>query len=165
MCKMKLKSIENKKGQGWGIDLIIAVSIFSVALIAFYVYSLNMPSEAKENIEILSYEGKILTNTILSENNQLGILSDNKINETKLQNFYNLTKNNYQNTKKSFNLNYDYYFFLDESMDIGGNQIDGIGKPEITRNSGYEDAKNLIKITRYTIYKNKPMTAYFYIFK
>ena len=36
-----MKKIISKKGQGWGMDLIIAVSIFTMGLVAFYVYSLN----------------------------------------------------------------------------------------------------------------------------
>jgi len=63
---MKEKNKKTKKAQGWGMDLIIGVTIFTFGLVAFYMYSLNSPGEAKEKIESLSYEGKILTNTILS---------------------------------------------------------------------------------------------------
>ncbi|MDD5192455.1 MAG: hypothetical protein PHH54_01405 [Candidatus Nanoarchaeia archaeon] len=166
----------NKKSQGWGMDLIIAIGIFTMGLVAFYIYSINTPGESKENIETSSYEGKILANIILSEGSpenwnttdvaKIGILSDDKINETKLKNFYSLaTGAGYDDTKHKFEISYDYYFFLNENMTIEGTEIDGIGKPLVTRNNGYDDAKNLIKITRYTIYKNKPMTAYFYIWE
>ena len=101
----KINIIPNsKRSQGWGMDLIIAVTIFTFGLVAFYIYSLNSPGEAKEKIEILSYEGKILANTILSEGSptdwdtehvdKIGILSDNKINETKLKYFYESEKDN-----------------------------------------------------------------------
>ena len=170
--------MKSKTAQGWGMDLIIAVSIFAVGLVAFYIYSLNSPGEAKENLEALSYDGRILANTILSEGSptgwdktsvaKIGILTNSKINETKLQYFYELTNTSagYNNTKQKFGINYDYYFYLNESMNINGiGEVDGIGKPLVTRNSGYEDAKNLVKVTRYTVYKNKPMTAYFYIWE
>lgn len=171
--------MKSKTAQGWGMDLIIAVSIFTIGLVAFYIYSLNSPGEAKENLESLSYDGRILANTILSEGSptgwdktsvaKIGILTNNKINETKLQYFYELTNTSagYNNTKQKFDINYDYYFYLNESMDISGapGLVDGIGKPGVDRNNGYEDVKNLVKITRYTIYKNKPMTAYFYIWE
>ena len=165
------------KAQGWGMDLIIAVTIFTFGLVAFYMYSLNSPGEAKEKIESLSYDGKILTNTILSDGApeswntenvvKIGILSDNKINETKLQYFYNLTRtgSDYSETKRLFDITYDYYFFLNENMTTIGINVDGIGKPGVSHNTGFDDAKNLVKITRYVIYENKPMTAYFYIWE
>jgi hypothetical protein len=168
--------MKSKTAQGWGMDLIIAVSIFTMGLVAFYIYSLNSPGEAKENLETLSYEGRILANTILSEGSpanwdaenyfKIGILTNNKINETKLQYFHELTDSDadYNDTKQKFDMSYEYYFYLSDIMDIDGG-IDGIGKPGVDRNSGYENAKNLVKVTRYTIYKNKPMTAYFYIWE
>jgi len=157
-------------------DLIIAVSIFTLGLVAFYIYSLNSPGEAKENLETLSYDGRILANTILSEGSpadwntenyfKIGILSDNKINETKLQYFYELARDNYTETKSKFDINYDYYFYLNDYMDIdGAPPVRGIGKPDFNLEDIPENIKNLVKVTRYTIYKNKPMTAYFYIWE
>jgi len=171
---------KSKRSQGWGMDLIIAVTIFTFGLVAFYVYSLNSPGEAKEKIETLFYDGKILANTILSEgspadwsiNNvaEIGILSNNKVNETKLKFFYELTRTetDYEKTKALFDTSYEYYFYLNEEIDINGDgslMIDGIGKPGVSRNSGFDNAKNLVKITRYVIYENKPMAAYFYIWE
>ena len=46
-----------------------------------------------------------------------------------------------------------------------GVDVDGIGKPGVSRNTGFDDAKNLVKITRYTIYRDKPMIAYLYIWE
>lgn len=172
-----MKKVISKKAQGWGMDLIIAVTIFTIGLVVFYIYSLNSPGEAKENIETLFYDGKILANTILSEGSptnwdktnvaEIGILTNNKINETKLQYFYNLTKTeeSYKKTKNLFNIKYDYYFFLNDNMTTIEANVDGIGKPGVTRTSEYNNAKNLVKVTRYTIYENKPMTAYFYIWE
>jgi hypothetical protein len=161
--------MKNKKAQSWGMDLMIGVSIFTLGLVAFYIYSLNSPGEAKENLETLSYEGKILANTILSEGSptgwnktsvvKIGILSDDKINETKLQYFYELTEEDYNKTRSKFDTTYDYYFYLNENMIIDEEPVAGIGKPD------FANAKNLVKITRYTIYRNKPTTAYVYIWE
>jgi len=175
-----MRKIKNKKAQGWGMDLIIAVTIFTFGLIAFFIYSLNSPGEAKEKIEALSYDGRILANIILSEGSpegwnvdeviKIGILSDNKINETKLKYFYELTKEeeNYEETKELFDITYDYYFYLNELIDINGDaslMLDGIGKPDFDKEAISTEIKNLVKITRYTIYQNKPMTIYFYIWE
>jgi len=166
---VKLKLIHrNKKSQAWGIDLIIAFTIFSIGIVFFYFYALNNPNEAKENIETLSYEGKVVAASILSEGHptdwnsdnviKIGILNNNKINEAKLEMFYNLAETDYAGTKIIFNTRYDYYFFLDEPMIINAQQVEGIGLPP-------SEPKNLIKITRFTIYQNKSVTVYLYIWE
>ena len=133
--------LKSKKAQGWGIDLMIAVVIFSIGLTVFFIYSLNSPGEGKENIELLFYDGEIIANTLLSpgypkgwdEENviNIGITTNGKINETKLERFYNLAEDNYEKTKLLFNTKYDYYFFISESIIINGGSIEGIGKPGI----------------------------------
>ena len=159
---------KNKSAQAWGMDLIIGFTIFSLGITSFYLYSLNTPSEAKEAIESLSYDGKIISDNILSNGYpddwndtnviSIGILSDNKINNTKLREFYDLADSEYDRTKRLFNTVYDYWFFLNENMTTINADVDGIGlKPS--------NPKNLIKITRFTVYEDKPMSAYLYVFE
>lgn len=165
--------MENKKAQGWGMDLMIALSIFLLGIVVFYIYSLNNPNEAKENIENLFYDGESLTNLLLSEGYpnawnssnvaKIGILSGDKINDTKLERFYDLSQTEYEKTKALFNTRYDYYFFLDEDMIINSASVEGIGKPGVTKTT--INAKNLIKVTRIIVYKNKPISAYLYIWE
>jgi len=172
----KLYLIPNgKNGQAWGMDLMVAVTIFTFALLSFYLYSLNTPAGIEETIESLSYDGRGITNNLLSEgspenwdeNNvlEIGILRDGKINDTKLENFYNWVNSpgGYDETKRVFNTNFDYYFFLDENMTINSVEIDGVGKPGVTRDNAMNNAANLIKISRVTVYQNKPMGAKLYI--
>jgi hypothetical protein len=170
--------INNKMGQAWGIDMIVAFMIFLIGILIFFVYSVNYSGEAKESLDSLSHDGEIVLNNILSEgypanwdpaNNskypiKIGILSENKINETKLERFYDLAKTdtNYSETKRIFNINYDYYFFMRENMTIGLDRVTGIGKPGVT-NLNNIDSSNLIKLTRFTVYKEKPTTVYLYI--
>jgi hypothetical protein len=169
----RIRMLNSKRSQGWGMDLMIALSIFLVGMVIFYIYSLNNPNEAKENIENLFYDGESLTNVLLSEGYPnawnstnvvgMGILSNDKINETKLERFYDLSQTEYERTKILFNTKYDYYFFLDEDMIINSIPVEGIGKPGTTKIN--IDAINLIKVTRVTIYKNKPINAYLYIWE
>ena len=102
MERLKLiPKMKNKKSQAWGIDLMIAMVIFSVGLVSFYFYSLNSGEEANGITDQLFYDGNIIANDILSEGYPLnwgtedvvkiGIISDNRINETKLNNFYLLS--------------------------------------------------------------------------
>ncbi len=161
----------NKRGQAWGIDLIIAFIIFLMGILIFFVYSVNYSEESKENLYSLSHDGDIIFNSILSEGYpmdwnstnviRIGILTNGRINETKLERFYNFSVNNYAKTKNKFNTPYDYYFNMSSKIMISTSVIEGIGKPGINLNN--LNSSNLIKITKFTIYKEKPVTAYLYV--
>ena len=83
-----------KRGQVWSIDIIIAFTIFLIAIIVFFVYSVNYSGEAGETFEQISYDGEIILKSIFSEGHpqdwnssnvvNIGIMSKNKINEKKL---------------------------------------------------------------------------------
>lgn len=158
--------LKNSKAQAWGMDLIVAITLFSIALVAFFFYSLNQPTEARDKIEEMMYEGKIIANTLLSEGYppawnsgnvvRIGILTNNKIDETKLEEFYDLNATDYEKTKNLFDTRYEYWFFLNKTMTINGAAVEGLGNYP-------SNPKNLIKITRFTIYKETPITAYLYI--
>jgi hypothetical protein len=144
----------------------LASTIFIFGIVMFYLYALNDPEEGKENLEGLFYDGKIIAESLLSEGYPkdwnsadvvtTGILSDNKINETKLERFYNLANSDYAKTRNRFNTQFDYYFFLSENMTINSVEVEGIG-------SNPPNPQNLVKITRFTVYKNRPVTAYIYV--
>lgn len=164
------KMTKNKKAQAWGIDLMIAMAIFVFGILMFFFYTANQPGETKEIYESLFYDGSIVADSILSEGHPknwqqdsvvtIGILNDNKINETKLERFYELSVADYSKTKILFNTKYNYYVFLSEPMTIDSEEIEGIGlNPEA------QETDNLVKITRFTVYKNKPVTMTIYIFE
>ena len=71
------------------------------------------------------------------------------------------TRNNYSESKQKFNTIYEYYFYLDVPMNLTTIEIQGIGKPGI--NISNISATDIIQITRFTIYKNKPVTAHLYV--
>jgi hypothetical protein len=162
--------MKTKKAQAWGIDLTIAVIIFTVGLVFFYFHSLNQPGQGEQIVKSLTDDGKIIITSILSEGRpenwfpgdvvKIGILTDNKIDETKLNRFHILasTPAGYAHTRNLFNTKYDYYFFLDKNMTIIGGSIEGIGEKPVS----YD---NLVKITRLTIYEDKPITAYLYMWE
>jgi hypothetical protein len=162
-----------QKAQIWGIDLIVGVIIFSIGILIFFIYSVNQTSESKENLEELSYDGEIILDSLLSEGYpdnwdsmnviKIGILNNEKINETKLMKFYNLTKTDYPKTKSIFGSRYDYYFFMNENITINSEEVSGIGKPWFDLNN--ITSVNLIKITRFTVYREKPATVYLYVWE
>ena len=151
----------NKKAQAWGFDLMIASVIFTGAIVTFFIFSLNTPSESNEIILSLERQGDLVANSLLSEgyppnwNSQdvavIGLLTDNKINESKLSSFYDLSISNYQKTKSLFGISSNYLINLSEPIEINYNVIAGIGETP-------ENPENLLKISRITIYKNKPVT-------
>ncbi len=155
-----------KKAQAWGIDLSVAFMIFTFGIIIFFVYAVNSSNDAGETLDTLMYEGNVIADSVLSEGSPknwdasnvitLGILSENKINNTKLENFYYLSLSDYDKTKSLFNTRFDYYFYLSQNITINGSEVEGIGMSPLNE-------KNLVKVTRFTIYENIPSTAYFYI--
>ncbi|MBR9706507.1 hypothetical protein GOV14_05710 [Candidatus Pacearchaeota archaeon] len=180
--------MKNKKAQTWGIDLMVAVTLFTFGIMLFFIYTLNSPGDTKEKFEYLYHNGKLVMDSLMSEgyptnwetlvplatadhNNimKIGILnSSNKIDDKKLQAFWDLSDNsdgngNYTFTKKVFNTRYEYRFFLEEDMNLDGDNNPATN-PVIGKDV-YSNAKNLVKITRFTIYKNKPITAYLYIWE
>jgi len=164
----------NKRSQAWGIDLIFGIMIFSVGIMIFFIYSVNQSGETKESLVNLGHDGDNILSNLLSDGYptdwnssnviEIGILSNNKINETKLERFYNFTINNYAQTRSIFKTRYNYYLSFD-NMTINSIVIDGIGKPGVNRTNLNINATNLIKITRLSIYKDKPATIYLYVWE
>lgn len=160
---------KSKKAQTWGIDLTIAMTIFSIAIVTFFLYSINFAGYETTEFKQMNYEAEIIVNSILSPGSPEnwttenvivpGILTNEKINKTKFENFQELTntQERYQLIKQKLNTNYDFYFFLKDD------ELNGAGKPEIDPHS--ITSSNLIKITRFTIYENKPQTVYLYLWK
>lgn len=167
-----MKSI-NKRAQFWGTDLTVAFIIFALGIVTFYLYSFNYSNEAEDTLQILQSEGDIISEILLSTGSpenwdtsnviQIGLTTNGKINQTKLEYFYELTSNNYENAKQELNTKYNFYFFVDEQFEVNSNYIDGIGEPNTNRT--HINGNNIIKTTRFTIYKNKPTTATLYIFE
>lgn len=150
-----------------------AIALFLVGIMIFFIYTLNQPSQAQETLALLTYDGNTIADNLLSvgypENwiptnvVTIGITTKNKINQTKIENLYQMIyiQNNYTKTKNLFSTKYDYYFFFDQNITTSAGQIEGIGKPGTTKNNIV--AKDLTKITRYTIYQNKTTPLYLYI--
>ncbi len=163
------------RGQIWSLDLMAGLALFLVGIMIFFIYSINQPSQAKETLDILSYDGNIIADNLLSQGYPsdwnsgnaitIGLTTLNKINQTKLENLYQMIylENDYVKTKNLFNTEYDYYLFLDQNMTVSTGSLEGIGKPGTTKYN--VDARDLIKITRYTVYQNKTTPLYIYIWQ
>ena len=162
--KRMVQFISTKKGQIWGMDLMIAITIFLVGLMGAYVYAINYSSEAGEILDEFFYEGSVSSSLFLSEGSPinwtrdnfdtLGITSNNRINQTKLDDFFQL---NYPEMKRGLRAQHDFYINFTGIKALGEN-VEGFGKKPI-------NTKNLVKIERFTIYENKPIKINFYIWE
>ena len=95
----KYTLIQNKRAQAWGFDLIIAIIIFSIGIVALYLYAINFSNEVDENLNALLYEGNLVSSNLLSQGspanwssydlssldfmNMPGLLENNKIQQNK----------------------------------------------------------------------------------
>lgn len=146
-------SIKSKKGQGWSLDVVVAGVIFLAGIIILYFYAINYTSQTQKNLEDLFYEGNVATEFVLS-NGDFGILSNNKINQTKLDEF----NNSYAARKQFVGVTRDFYFVFD-GMKINGVAANYAGKMNST------NTESLIQITRVTIYENKPVKFQLYVWE
>lgn len=138
-----------KKAQAWGFDLIIAAVIFLVGVIFLYLYTINYPSGEEETLQNLQQEGELVADSLLSEGSpvywntsnvvRIGLLTDSKINQTKLDRFNAIP---YAQAKSLFRTRNEYYIQIEETL-IG---------PEP------ETPENLVKITRVVVYNNNITT-------
>jgi len=138
--------LKSKRSQAWSLDLIIAGFIFLVAIMTLYLYAINYSSQSQENLNELYSEGQVASELILSEND-FGILSDKRVNQTKLDE-YNYTSN-YSGKRDVLGVTHDFYFSIDGS---------NFGRLNSTQIS------DLIQITRITIYQDKPTKFEIYIY-
>jgi hypothetical protein len=158
--------MKSKKAQAWGFDLTMAVIIFLSGMVVFFLYVLNFPSEQEEIFNVLSYEGKLVGDSLLSEGFPdnwdensvfvIGVLSGGQVNETKFKNFYDLVSTDYLRSKRLFNIRNDYYVFFEEPIAIDGVNIEGVGVIPGSQ-------KNLVRITRVVVHDNKIKDLHIYV--
>lgn len=143
-----VKSIlTRKQAQGWGFDLIAAIIIFLSGVIVLYVYAINYTSQSQDDLQSTIYEANLVSELILSETN-LGILTDGKVNNTKLADF----NASYDSRKASFGLKKDFYVVMQELPGY-------IGRMNTTQ------TQSLIEVERVTIYNNTIVKLLVYVWE
>lgn len=147
--------MENKKAQAWGFDLVVGLIIFLVGILAFYIYTANLPSQGEEMLQELQQEGEVVADSLMTEGSpvdwtpsrveRIGLLSDDRINQTKLDNFRSLAGSSYGSTRSMFRITNHYFVYL------GGDVAGGIG-------ANPTGATNLVKVTRVVVYNQSVKT-------
>src|SRR3989344_4250444 len=140
----------NKGGQAWGFDLIIAIAIFIFGIIVFFLYSANYPKGEQEKVDNLLYEANSIAEDLMSDGNpqnwtistvsKVGLLTANVINQSKLDQFYQLSQADYPLTRALFSTKYHYFINASSPLQVLGSSIAGIGLQPL-------NAKNSIKVS------------------
>ena len=156
-----IKRMITKAGQAWGIDLMIAAAVVMAGMTLIYLYSYQLASRGERQLDTMNAVSERLASTLLSagapENwnrdtvTSIGILTDSTINQTKLEEWHALTLADYNATKRIFRTNYEYFVNFTQPIIIDSNQVQGIGRAPT-------ETKNLIKISRFSVYRNNPVT-------
>ena len=165
--------MENKNGQVWGFDLMIGITIFMLGILIFFLYTLNTSPESEDKINSLTYDGNFIADSLLSDGYpanwdssnviRIGLTTDNRINQTKLDEFYSFTTINYEKTKNILNTRYDYYITFSDDIKVYEGTPSEQTIPYIGKIS--PNPSDLVKVSRVTIYKNKPITLYIYLWQ
>jgi hypothetical protein len=172
-CIERLKS--NKKAQSWYLDLFFGILLFSIALVFLFQASYNLKSNHDQISEVMKVQSDLIMKMILSDgipenwtndanSLQPGILSNGRINETKLMNFND--ESFYNSSLLKFRTRFHYHFHFTNGTDIIKiNNIKYFGKQGINETNLYltQDPLNILKINRFTIYNSSIIKMVMYI--
>ena len=84
---------------------------------------------------------------------EIGIVSNGEINQTKLEDFY---YKNYDSKKNQLGIKDNFYFNF-SGMSVDGSSIEYVGKKD--------SSEDLVQVTRFTIYSKKPIKFYVYVWR
>ena len=153
----KQTSICKKKGQIWYSDFIVAVLIFSLALMLYYTHIANVSTVEDAVIDEFVADGKSISSALISGGSpinwtaataiRVGITdNDYRINQTKLDEFYAM---DFATAHRLFGTRFNHYIFFENST---GGRLTITGGDAI----GTEptDYGKLIQITRLLIYQS-----------
>ena len=170
-----------KKAQIWGFDMMMASIILVFGIFVFYFYALNYSGDSSDKIDSLFYDAEIVSEKILSEGyppywnstNVIvpGILTDGRIDQTKLELFYNMTETSiggdFDEMRMLLNTKYNFWFTISgtENFEIRQATGDPIDIEGIGREYSSEDVANLVKYSRVVIYHNRTKSIDFYMWE
>ena len=141
---------KTRRGQVWGLDLVIGCIIFMVGIIVLYFYAINYFSQSDDTLERLFYEGNLASDLILSEDD-FGILIDGKINQSKLDQY----STNYSAKKELLGVTRDFYFSLSGQW----------GSSPYYGRANTTPIENRVQVVRVAIHNNKPSKFLLYTYE
>ncbi|MFP4424264.1 MAG: hypothetical protein ACLFP2_03440 [Candidatus Woesearchaeota archaeon] len=163
-----------RKGQTWYMDLFLGMVIFMIAFTILLKSSTNLSSEKQDLSERIKIEGSLMSKMLLSEGipgnwtnesvSQIGLLSNKRINATKVSNF---TAIDYGRTRDLTRLLFDYHFHFTNGTDIISiNGRKNFGYPGVnSTNVTNLDPEYLLRINRLTIYNSSIVKMVLYLWQ
>ena len=155
------KSTKGKKAQVWYTDFIVSVLIFTIAMTIYFEYVNNLSKEEESQLDEMLTGAKTMSNNLMSEGyptnwNQsdvdiIGIVEDTKVDQEKIEQFYNMS---HDTAKFKFGISNNYYFYL---QDRDGQKIQVDGKEYAGKEP--TNPSKLVKLDRVTIYNNSIVKA------
>ncbi|MBR9676290.1 hypothetical protein GOV05_04745 [Candidatus Woesearchaeota archaeon] len=159
--------LRKSKGQAWIQDGILALFIVITTVILFFVGYTNLQKEDINTFEAVYNKNAIVSEYLMLEGTpidwnesnvlRIGIInSDNSINSTKLDVFYNMTINDYESVRSNLKTPYDFLVFFTDKNETLLNLTNGffIGKTGFNNtNIVDKDLQILAKTKRYVIRK------------
>jgi len=145
----KMRKI-NKKGQAWSLDALVATLIFFSGIAILFFYAVNYTNQITSPLDDLLSQGNLASELLLSNDN-LGLLTDNKMDQIKIDAF---AVADHDTKRRGLGIKDNFYFTmpgLTPSTNIGV-------LPPI-------NVKNSIKIERIVIYNNKPVKFELFIWR
>jgi len=100
--------MKKQKSQAWSMDIMLATIIF-VGTIFFFFLVLNNTQDSK--MEELKRDSAQITDSLFSKDNSLGILDDDEVNESKLE---DLLRQNYTELKQQIGVKNDFCIYLED---------------------------------------------------
>ncbi len=169
MSIMNLK--KTKKSQVWSLDLMIAAIIFSIGIVVVYLFILNLPGEAEEKLNSLMYEGNSVASNLLTQGGPYnwhtledeqdivipGLLNaEGEVDLDKVDKLSELANSNPGLVKGKINTIYDFCVNISTEHFIDNYDTFSDGNGICT--SEVDNPDNLIKITRFAVYQDKPVS-------
>ncbi len=155
--------MREKRGQAWGFDLEIAAAIFITGIIAFYLFTFNYQGVQNSPNEDIVYEASTVADSLLSTGLpdnwnstsviKIGIVSSNKLDQQKIDSFYNLSETDYNRTRALLRTQFNFFVNISDTLYANGQVIDGIGHVP-------SENATVFRVSRFTSYQNKPVTLY-----
>ncbi|MCK5283737.1 MAG: hypothetical protein KAK00_10130 [Nanoarchaeota archaeon] len=169
--------IPKKKSQTWFFDIIGGVTIFSIVMIIYFIFTSNISIYNNSNFDDIYNEANIISNTLISAGSPINWSSDSikeagitngnyRLNASKLKNLSSL---DYSGLKLLLKTRYEYLIFLEDRnskvLDING--IEYIGKAGLTRDNikSIEAPDTLISTRRFLIYNSDIICMVIYLWE
>jgi len=166
-----------KKSQVWTVDLAAGITIFSIIIIIYFVFTSNISEQPTTGLNDIYKDTSVVSSTLLSAGYPLnwnitniekaGLTNGNyRLNQSKLTNMSSIS---YSKLKLLLKTKYDYLIFFESRNGnlLSFNGIEYIGKTGTTKINikEKEKPKSITALKRFLIYNDNIITMVIYLWE